>query len=185
VSHFLSPSQLLSALHRGSWCFFLSLSPSFSLSFFLFSSFLPFFLPPSLPSFLSFFLSFCLSSSLPSSLLSFLPPFLPFFLPFFLLSFLPPSLSSFLPSSLSFSLPSFLYLDLLVHCNCLQIAQKRESDLITDGCEPPCGCWDLNSEPSEEQSVLLTTEPSIQPWEADFSEAHLWRNKSIGVKIQK
>ncbi len=29
-------------------------------------------------------------------------------------------------------------------------------------CEPPCGCWDLNSGPSEEQSVLLTTEPSLQ-----------------------
>jgi hypothetical protein len=34
---------------------------------------------------------------------------------------------------------------------------------ITDGCEPPCGCWDLNSEPLEEQSVLLTTQPSLQP----------------------
>jgi hypothetical protein len=32
------------------------------------------------------------------------------------------------------------------------------------GCEPPCGCWDLNSGPSEEQSVLLTTEPSLQPY---------------------
>ena len=31
------------------------------------------------------------------------------------------------------------------------------------GCEPPCGCWDLNSGPLEEQSVLLTTEPSLQP----------------------
>jgi hypothetical protein len=31
------------------------------------------------------------------------------------------------------------------------------------GCEPPCGCWDLNSGPSEEQSVLLLTEPSRQP----------------------
>ena len=37
--------------------------------------------------------------------------------------------------------------------------QKRASDLIKDG----CGCWDLNSGPSEEQSVLLTTEPSLQP----------------------
>jgi hypothetical protein len=36
------------------------------------------------------------------------------------------------------------------------------SVLITDGSEPPCGCWDLNSGPSEEQSVLLTTEPSLQ-----------------------
>jgi hypothetical protein len=30
---------------------------------------------------------------------------------------------------------------------------------ITDGCEPPCGFWELNSGPPEEQSVLLTTEP--------------------------
>ena len=27
----------------------------------------------------------------------------------------------------------------------------------------PCGCWELNSEPLEEQPVLLTTEPSLQP----------------------
>jgi hypothetical protein len=39
---------------------------------------------------------------------------------------------------------------------------RRASDLITDGCEPLCGCWDLNSGPSEEQSVLLTAEPSLQ-----------------------
>jgi hypothetical protein len=32
-----------------------------------------------------------------------------------------------------------------------------------DGCEPPCGCRDLNSGPSEEQSVLLTAESSLQP----------------------
>jgi len=34
----------------------------------------------------------------------------------------------------------------------------------TDGCEPPCGCWELNSGPLGQQSVLLTTEPSLQPW---------------------
>jgi hypothetical protein len=39
----------------------------------------------------------------------------------------------------------------------------HESDPITDGCEPPCGCWDLNSGPLEEQSVLLTTAPSHHP----------------------
>ena len=32
-----------------------------------------------------------------------------------------------------------------------------------DCCEPPCGCWDLNSGPLEEQSVLLIAEPSRQP----------------------
>jgi hypothetical protein len=41
--------------------------------------------------------------------------------------------------------------------------QKRVSGLITNGCELPCGCWDLNSGPLEEQLVLLTTEPSLQP----------------------
>jgi hypothetical protein len=34
--------------------------------------------------------------------------------------------------------------------------QKRASDLITGGCEPPCGCWDLNFGPLEEQSGALT-----------------------------
>ena len=33
-------------------------------------------------------------------------------------------------------------------------------NLITDGCEPPCGRWNLNSGPREEQSGLLTAEPS-------------------------
>ena len=39
----------------------------------------------------------------------------------------------------------------------------RSTDLITDGCEPPCGCWELNSGPLEEQAMLLTAEPSLQP----------------------
>jgi hypothetical protein len=50
----------------------------------------------------------------------------------------------------------------------LQTPQKRASDLITDGCEPPCGCRDLNSGPLEEQSVLLTSEPSLLPDKAAF-----------------
>jgi hypothetical protein len=37
---------------------------------------------------------------------------------------------------------------------------KVASDLITDGCEPPCDCWNLNLGPLEE---LLHTEPSLQP----------------------
>jgi hypothetical protein len=50
-----------------------------------------------------------------------------------------------------------------VHYSCLQTHQKRASDSNTDGCKPPCGCWDLNSGPPEEQSVLLTAEPILQP----------------------
>jgi hypothetical protein len=30
---------------------------------------------------------------------------------------------------------------------------------VNDGCEPPCGCWELNLGPLEDQSLLLTTEP--------------------------
>jgi hypothetical protein len=33
---------------------------------------------------------------------------------------------------------------------------------LKDSCEPLCSCWDLNSVPLEEQSVLLTTEPFLQ-----------------------
>ena len=50
-----------------------------------------------------------------------------------------------------------------MHCNYLQTHWKRASDPITDVCEPPCGCLELNSGPLEEQSVLLTAEPSRQP----------------------
>jgi hypothetical protein len=52
-----------------------------------------------------------------------------------------------------------------VHCCYLLTHHKRASDLITDGCESPCGCWELNSGPLEEQTVLLTTESSLQPRE--------------------
>jgi hypothetical protein len=41
--------------------------------------------------------------------------------------------------------------------------QKRAPDLIIDGYELPCGCWELNSGPLEEQTVLLTSEFSLQP----------------------
>ena len=34
---------------------------------------------------------------------------------------------------------------------------------ITHICEPPCACWESNLGPVEEQPVLLTAEPSLQP----------------------
>ena len=34
---------------------------------------------------------------------------------------------------------------------------------VTNSCELPCGCWDLNLGLLEEQPVLLTAEPSLQP----------------------
>ena len=50
----------------------------------------------------------------------------------------------------------------------LLAGQERAPDLITDGCEPPCGCWELNSGPSEEQAMLLIAEPSLHPLDIFF-----------------
>jgi hypothetical protein len=69
---------------------------------------------------------------------------------------------------------TFIYYYMLVCCGCLQTHQKKASDLITGGCKPPCGCWDLNSGPSEEQLMLLTTEPSLQP-QKKFLKAEISR----------
>ena len=61
----------------------------------------------------------------------------------------------------------YIYLFIYYVCSvlpaCVPACEKRAPNLIIDGCEPPCGCWELNSGPLEEQSVLLTTEPSLQP----------------------
>ena len=67
----------------------------------------------------------------------------------------------------------FFFKDLFIvcivvrHCS-LQTCQKRASDPMTDGCEPPCGWWELNSGSLEEKSVLLTSEPSFQPGSVIF-----------------
>jgi hypothetical protein len=45
----------------------------------------------------------------------------------------------------------------------VQIHQKRSWDPNTESCELPSGCWELNSGPLEEQSVLLSAESSLQP----------------------
>jgi hypothetical protein len=90
------------------------------------------------------------------------------FLPTLINSFLM-SLSAFIILWSSFFQTDIRYIFLFIilciwvhHCS-LQTHQKRAPDPITDGCEPPCGCWELNSGPLEEQSVLLIAEPSLQP----------------------
>ena len=35
--------------------------------------------------------------------------------------------------------------------------------LVTDSCQLSCGCWKSNLSPLEEQSVLLISEPFLQP----------------------
>ena len=50
----------------------------------------------------------------------------------------------------------------------IPVSQKRALDPITDSCEPPCGYWELNSELLEEQPVLLSAEPPLQPHGLSF-----------------
>ena len=66
-----------------------------------------------------------------------------------------------------------------VHCPCHQTHQKRTSDLFTEGCEPPCGYWELNSGPLEEQSVLLTTEPSLQLKTKIFKSKYIFSGQLV------
>ena len=51
---------------------------------------------------------------------------------------------------------------------CLSVHQKRALDPIIDICELPCSCWELNSGFLEEQPVLLTPKPSLQPQTKTF-----------------
>ena len=51
-------------------------------------------------------------------------------------------------------------------CANICLGQKRvlnPLELELDSCELPCGCCKLNLGPLEEQPVLLTAEPSLQP----------------------
>ena len=68
-----------------------------------------------------------------------------------------------------------------IHCCYVQTLQKRESDLITSGCEPPFGCRDLNLGPSEEQSVLLTAEPSLHTQNIFFCQDNFRLLNCVGT----
>ena len=72
-------------------------------------------------------------------------------------------ISSFGNSSPFFFKDLFIYYVYNILPQCMPTRQRRAPDFSTDGCEPPCGCWELNSGPLEEQPVLLTAEPSLQP----------------------
>ena len=63
-------------------------------------------------------------------------------------------------------LPACMYV--CAPCACL-VPVDSEKDIrspgteVTDGCEPSCGCWELNPSPLQEHPVLLTTEKNLQP----------------------
>jgi hypothetical protein len=56
-----------------------------------------------------------------------------------------------------------IYLFMYVYECTVAVFRHLRTDLITYGCEPSCGCWELNSGALEEQTVLLTAEPPLQP----------------------
>ena len=71
-------------------------------------------------------------------------------------------------------IPTFLFLRFIYYVYSALLAsmlthQNWAPDLITDGCESSCGCWELNSGPLGEQPGLLTSEPSLQPKTQFFS----------------
>ena len=45
---------------------------------------------------------------------------------------------------------------------CLCEGGRSHGTELTDSCELPCGCWELNPGSVEEHSVLLSFEPSLQ-----------------------
>ena len=53
---------------------------------------------------------------------------------------------------------------------CIPACPKMALGPITDGCEPPHGCWKLNSGPLEEQSMYLAAEPSLH-----FVSCHVYQ----------
>lgn len=46
---------------------------------------------------------------------------------------------------------------------CLCVSVGSTGTAVTDSCELPRGCWELNTCPLEEQTALLTAEPSPAP----------------------
>jgi hypothetical protein len=54
-------------------------------------------------------------------------------------------------------------------------------DYIADGCEPLCGCWELNLGPLEGQPVLLTAELTSKPHTPILKPCH-WRQWGRSAK---
>ena len=48
---------------------------------------------------------------------------------------------------------------------------RSPATAVTNRCELPCECWELHVGPLEEQSVLLTTEPSLLLLPSGFTRA--------------
>lgn len=70
-----------------------------------------------------------------------------------------------------------------VHYRCLQTNLKRALDPTAGGCEPPCGWWGLYLEPLEEQTLLLTTKPSLLPLNHIFFKLTISTPRPLFLKV--
>ena len=50
-----------------------------------------------------------------------------------------------------------------------------------DGCELPCGCWELNRGPLQEQQGLFTAEPPLQPLQVTLESFFMPSVKAVFV----
>ena len=71
-------------------------------------------------------------------------------------------------------LPSSLHVREFVPCAC--VGWKRGLDPLSLQSFWSCRCWELNSHPLEEQQVLLTAEPSLQPLKTIYYARYLMIN---------
>ena len=84
---------------------------------------------------------------------------------------------------------SYFFLKKTKHLfNFMCIGIRSPGTGVTDSCELPYGCWELNPGPLEEQSVLLTAEPFLQPQKIFSTKSYkkiLLTLKEIPVKVQE
>jgi hypothetical protein len=75
----------------------------------------------------------------------------------------PPCLTPYLSNYyyLNFLKFYFMSIEVFPARTSVRLSEPLELELLS-GCEPPCGCRELNPRPLEEQPVLLTTESSLE-----------------------
>jgi hypothetical protein len=68
------------------------------------------------------------------------------------------------------------YVDWSFACEHICMGPRFPGIRVTDSCELPCGCWELNLCPLKEQPVLSIAEPTLQPWNKAFfiGERAMW-----------
>lgn len=94
---------------------------------------------------------------------------------------------------MNFRKKKFFYVYVCVPCPCKWPQKPEEVGIgfsgagVTDSCEPPRGCWELNCSPLQEQKVVLFTSHPPAPWtdrllKQRYQNTNDWSiNQSTGV----